>query len=237
MDLTTILAPTQAGNVQPPAAWTIFGFENRSATARSVAPPPKRFGAQEAARLGMTTNRSRWREHRGHDTIVGGRSTKKIALLAAFCGPYLIWGLIRSRHSFAIQSIPPFLMAGAFSRRNDHVRDRSFWRRTQARSGDVAGRAHCRHCLLLFGNGGVTIAEKWESRPDSPRCCRDGPQSISRCSAGSRARRASNTDGLVGTSSAALSGSASWSAVRLQTRRIRLTIISSWGCRSYSSGR
>ena len=88
---------------------------------------------------------------------------KKIAILAAFAALYLIWGSTYLAIFFAIQSIPPFLMAGvrfflagiimfAIARFQGAPKpDPATWR-----DALIVGA-----CLLLFGNGGVTVAEKW----------------------------------------------------------------------------
>ena len=88
---------------------------------------------------------------------------RKIAILAAFAALYLIWGSTYLGIFFAIQSIPPFLMAGvrfflagvimfAIARFGGAPKpDPRTWR-----DAFIVGA-----CLLLFGNGGVTIAEKW----------------------------------------------------------------------------
>ena len=88
---------------------------------------------------------------------------KRIAIFAAFAALYLVWGSTYLGIFFAIQSIPPFLMAGvrfflagiimfAIARFYGAPRpDPATWR-----DAFIVGA-----CLLLFGNGGVTIAEKW----------------------------------------------------------------------------
>lgn len=88
---------------------------------------------------------------------------RKIAILAAFAALYLIWGSTYLGILFAIQSIPPFLMAGvrfflagmimfAIARFQGAPKpDPATWRDALIIGG----------CLLLFGNGGVTVAEKW----------------------------------------------------------------------------
>ena len=87
----------------------------------------------------------------------------KIAILAAFAALYLLWGSTYLGILFAIQSIPPFLMAGvrfflagiimfAIARFQGAPKpDPATWR-----DALIVGA-----CLLLFGNGGVTVAEKW----------------------------------------------------------------------------
>jgi drug/metabolite transporter (DMT)-like permease len=84
-------------------------------------------------------------------------------IVLAFAAVYLIWGSTFLGIFYAIQTIPPFLMAGGrficagtimyvIARlRGDPHPEPNTW-------GDafiVGG------CLLLFGNGGVTISEKW----------------------------------------------------------------------------
>ena len=88
---------------------------------------------------------------------------KKISIILAFAGIYLIWGSTYLAILFAIQSIPPFLMAGsrfllaggimyAIARFQGAPHpERSTWRTALIVGG----------CLLLGGNGGVTISEKW----------------------------------------------------------------------------
>ena len=88
---------------------------------------------------------------------------KKIWIILAFAALYLIWGSTYLGILFAIQSIPPFLMAGvrfflagmimfAIARFQGAPKpDPATWR-----DALIVGA-----CLLLFGNGGVTIAEKW----------------------------------------------------------------------------
>src|SRR6266699_3479516 len=88
---------------------------------------------------------------------------KKIWIIIAFAAVYLIWGSTYLGILFAIQSIPPFLMAGVrfFSAgvimygiarlQGAPKPERSTWW-----TALIIGA-----CLLLGGNGGVTISEKW----------------------------------------------------------------------------
>src|ERR1700704_285424 len=88
---------------------------------------------------------------------------KKVWIILAFAALYIIWGSTYLAILFAIQSIPPFLMAGvrfflagvimyAIARwRGDPRPERSTWK-----SAFIIG-----GCLLLCGNGGVTISERW----------------------------------------------------------------------------
>jgi drug/metabolite transporter (DMT)-like permease len=88
---------------------------------------------------------------------------KRLPIIAAFAAIYLIWGSTYLGILFAIQSIPPFLMAGArffisgvimylIARLSGSPRPTAItWR-----SAFIVG-----GCLLLCGNGGVSISEQW----------------------------------------------------------------------------
>jgi drug/metabolite transporter (DMT)-like permease len=88
---------------------------------------------------------------------------KKLRIIVAFAALYLIWGSTYLGILVAIQSIPPFLMAGArfflaglimytvVRLRGTPKPEWVTWR-----SAMIIGA-----CLLLCGNGGVTISEKW----------------------------------------------------------------------------
>jgi drug/metabolite transporter (DMT)-like permease len=87
----------------------------------------------------------------------------RLATLAAFAALYLIWGSTYLGIALAIQSIPPFLMAGARfffaglimysgARLTGAPKPQAVtWRSALIIGG----------CLLMGGNGGVTISEKW----------------------------------------------------------------------------
>lgn len=88
---------------------------------------------------------------------------KKSAIIAGFAAIYLIWGSTYLGILFAIESIPPMLMAGsrfllaglimyALARLQGALR--SGW--ADWRTAGIVGAA-----LLLGGNGGVTLAEQW----------------------------------------------------------------------------
>ena len=88
---------------------------------------------------------------------------RQIKIIIAFAALYLIWGSTYLGILFAIQSIPPFLMAGtrfflaglfmfAIARTQGSLR--SNW--SEWRTSIIVGA-----CLLLGGNGGVTISEKF----------------------------------------------------------------------------
>jgi drug/metabolite transporter (DMT)-like permease len=88
---------------------------------------------------------------------------RKIKILIAFAALYLIWGSTYLGILFAIQSIPPFLMAGArfflaglimFAIARTQGPLKSTW--SEWRTSIIVGA-----CLLLGGNGGVTISEKF----------------------------------------------------------------------------
>src|SRR3954468_16080386 len=88
---------------------------------------------------------------------------KRLWIILAFAGVYLIWGSTYLGILFAIQSIPPFLMAGsrfifaglimfAIARLQGPLR--STW--NEWRASFVVGA-----CLLLGDTGGVTLSEKF----------------------------------------------------------------------------
>src|SRR2546430_16141154 len=88
---------------------------------------------------------------------------RKIQIVSAFAALYLIWGSPYLGILFAIQSIPPFLMAGArfflaglimFAVARTQGPLRSTW--AEWRTALIVGA-----CLLLGGNGGVTLSEKF----------------------------------------------------------------------------
>src|SRR5947209_20562699 len=88
---------------------------------------------------------------------------RRFSIVVAFAALYLIWGSTYLGILFAIRSIPPFLMAGArfflagvimyaAARLQGGPRPTA----TTWKSSLIVGA-----CLLLGGNGGVTISEKW----------------------------------------------------------------------------
>src|SRR5712692_35691 len=87
----------------------------------------------------------------------------KIWILVAFAALYLIWGSTYLGIRFAIETIPPFLMAGTrfflaglimFAIARTQGALRSTW--ADWRTALIVGA-----CLLLGGNGGVTLSEKF----------------------------------------------------------------------------
>jgi drug/metabolite transporter (DMT)-like permease len=88
---------------------------------------------------------------------------RKITIIIAFAALYLIWGSTYLGILFAIQSIPPFLMAGSrFFLAGVIMYSIARWKGAAKpelvtwQSALIVG-----GCLLLCGNGGVTVAEKW----------------------------------------------------------------------------
>ena len=88
---------------------------------------------------------------------------RKIQIIANFAALYVIWGSTYLGILFAIQSIPPFLMAGSrfliaglimFAIARTQGPLRSTW--AEWRTALIVGAL-----LLLGGNGGVTISEKF----------------------------------------------------------------------------
>ena len=84
-------------------------------------------------------------------------------IILAFAAVYIIWGSTYLTILLAIQSIPPFLMAGTrfvISGSIMYGLARWFGAPKPAigtwRSAIIIG-----GCLLLGGNGGVTLSEKW----------------------------------------------------------------------------
>ncbi|MFN2540858.1 MAG: EamA family transporter [Chthoniobacterales bacterium] len=89
--------------------------------------------------------------------------SRKFLVISAFAALYVIWGSTYLGILFAIQSIPPFLMAGArfllaglvmfaIARMQGPLRSTS----AEWRTSLIVGA-----CLLLGGNGGVTLSEKF----------------------------------------------------------------------------
>lgn len=88
---------------------------------------------------------------------------KKIALIGAFAALYLIWGSTYLGIRFAIETIPPLLMAGTrFLLAGLIMHAIARWQGAphtslaEWRTSLIVGA-----CLLLGGNGGVTLAEQY----------------------------------------------------------------------------
>src|SRR5216110_395131 len=87
----------------------------------------------------------------------------KILILSAFAALYLIWGSTYLAIRFAIETIPPLFMAGArFLVAGGIMYGIARWRGAPKgsfanwRTALIIG-----GCLLLAGNGGVTLAEQY----------------------------------------------------------------------------
>ena len=87
----------------------------------------------------------------------------KIRMIVAFAALYLIWGSTYLGIRFAIETIPPFLMAGSrfliagmimYAIAWSQGIGKSTW--TNWRTSLIIGA-----CLILGGNGGVTVSEKY----------------------------------------------------------------------------
>ena len=89
----------------------------------------------------------------------------KLAIISAFAALYLIWGSTYLAILFAIGTIPPLLMAGArFLLAGSILYGLARWR--GAPNGSLANWRTALiigGCLLLGGNGGVTLAEQYVS--------------------------------------------------------------------------
>ncbi len=88
---------------------------------------------------------------------------RKFALIAAFAALYLIWGSTYLGIRFAIESIPPLLMAGTrFFLAGMIMYVIALWQGAprssfaEWRTAFIVGA-----CLLFCGNGSVTVAEQW----------------------------------------------------------------------------
>jgi drug/metabolite transporter (DMT)-like permease len=88
---------------------------------------------------------------------------RRLAIILAFAALYLVWGSTYLGIRFAIESIPPLLMAGArFFLAGVIMYAIARWQGApkssfaEWRTAFVIGA-----CLLFFGNGGVTVAEQW----------------------------------------------------------------------------
>ena len=90
---------------------------------------------------------------------------KKIALLTAFAALYLIWGSTYLGIRFAIDTIPPLLMAGTrFLLAGMIMLLIARWQgATRASLAEWRTSLIVGACLLLGGNGGVTLAEQYVS--------------------------------------------------------------------------
>src|SRR5215813_13287009 len=88
---------------------------------------------------------------------------KRTLVIIAFAALYLIWGSTYLGIRFAIESIPPFLMAGARFLLAGMIMSAIAWSQGIGKSTWANWRVSLvvGACLLLAGNGGVTIAEQY----------------------------------------------------------------------------
>jgi drug/metabolite transporter (DMT)-like permease len=93
----------------------------------------------------------------------GVKDPKRIWIIAAFAALYLGWGSTFLGILFAIQSIPPFLMAGTrfFSAGLIMYLAARFTGVPRPAGVTWKSALIVGACLILGGNGGVTISEKW----------------------------------------------------------------------------
>src|SRR5438270_6241101 len=84
-------------------------------------------------------------------------------VIIAFAALYLIWGSTYLGIRFAIETIPPFLMAGARFVLAGLIMYAIAWSQGIGKSSWANWRTSLiiGACLLLAGNGGVTISEKY----------------------------------------------------------------------------
>ncbi len=88
---------------------------------------------------------------------------KKIRVIIAFAALYLVWGSTYLGIRFAIESIPPFLMAGMRFLLAGVIMYVIAWTQGTYKSSWANWRTSLiiGACLLLAGNGGVTISEQY----------------------------------------------------------------------------
>src|SRR6266516_7949955 len=88
---------------------------------------------------------------------------RKIWIVVAFAALYLIWGSTYLGIRFAIETIPPFVMAGARFVLAGLIMYAIAWSQGISKSSWANWRTSLiiGACLLLAGNGGVTISEKY----------------------------------------------------------------------------
>ena len=88
---------------------------------------------------------------------------KRTKVIIAFAALYLIWGSTYLGILFAIQTIPPFLMAGIRYFLAGAIMYAIAWAQGARRStiANWQSALIVGACLILVGNGGVTISEKF----------------------------------------------------------------------------
>jgi drug/metabolite transporter (DMT)-like permease len=90
-------------------------------------------------------------------------ASKKTLVIIAFAALYVIWGSTYLGIRFAIETIPPFLMAGARFVLAGVIMYAIAWSQGISKASWANWRTSLiiGACLLLAGNGGVTISEKY----------------------------------------------------------------------------
>jgi drug/metabolite transporter (DMT)-like permease len=90
-------------------------------------------------------------------------ASKRTIVIVAFAALYVIWGSTYLGIRFAIETIPPFLMAGARFVLAGVIMYAIAWSQGIGKSSSANWRTSLiiGACLLLSGNGGVTISEKY----------------------------------------------------------------------------
>jgi drug/metabolite transporter (DMT)-like permease len=90
-------------------------------------------------------------------------ASKRIRIIIAFAALYLIWGSTYLGIRFSIETIPPFLMAGTRFLLAGLIMYAIAWSQGMVKSSWANWRTSLiiGACLLLGGNGGVTISEKY----------------------------------------------------------------------------
>jgi drug/metabolite transporter (DMT)-like permease len=87
----------------------------------------------------------------------------RVRIIVAFAALYLVWGSTYLGIRFAIESIPPFLMAGTRFLLAGMIMFAIAWSQGACKSSWANWRVSLivGACLLLAGNGGVTISEQY----------------------------------------------------------------------------
>src|SRR5882762_11140808 len=90
-------------------------------------------------------------------------ASKRTIVIVAFAALYLVWGSTYLGIRFAIESIPPFLMAGMRFLLAGVIMYVIAWSQGTYKSNWANWRTSLiiGACLLLAGNGGVTISEQY----------------------------------------------------------------------------
>jgi drug/metabolite transporter (DMT)-like permease len=90
-------------------------------------------------------------------------TSKRTLVIIAFAALYVVWGSTYLGIRFAIETIPPFLMAGARFVLAGVIMYAIAWSQGIGKSSWANWRTSLiiGACLLLAGNGGVTISEKY----------------------------------------------------------------------------